>query len=346
MVSDERMARNRIFRLSAVGVLCAAALVGCSSGSTDGGSAADEDFGDGVFVADESSVGSLRLEVKEEELNVADTAGFEVTVKDAAGQPVRNLELSCDSEAGLAIIEPNTGREHTDDGGKMSGRYGCVAEGSHLFGCRLPLSGQRRRFATIKCSGPVPANFTGFPNAGGGGLGGGVGSPGNGGQAGGTSLEDVNLLSITYSDGGNDSTKNIDNAAEDDCDGDTDTVDPERFTDTFFKVKLQNDSNANVNLVSYRVTVPEATGDSTGTYRSGSYALNAPISPNGGTLEIEGILATGSGGAKQFVGSSSNVPDMVRSVTVSFLVRDENGNEATKSLSTVLSFADYNNCGG
>ncbi len=344
------MVSNRIFRLSTVGVLCAAALVGCTSGSTDGGSAADEDFGDGVFVADESSVGSLRLEVKEEVLDVADTAGFEVTVRDVNGQPVPNLELSCDSEAGLAIIEPNTGREHTDDGGKMSGRYGCVAEGSHLFGCRLPLSGQRRRFATIKCSGPVPANFTGFPNAGGGGLGGGVGSPGNGGQGGGASLEDVNLLSITYRDGGNESTKNIDNSLNEDCDNDGNgsggTIDPEPFTDTFFTVKIQNDSNANVNLVSYRVTVPEATGDSSATYRSGSYALNSPISPNGGTLEIEGILATGSGGSKQFVGSSSNAPDMVRSVTVSFLLRDENGNEATKSLSTVLSFADYNNCGG
>ena len=344
--SGELVMRGRV--LLAIGFVIAA-LSGCSGGSTDGGSATDGGFSGTEFVADESSTGKLVVDVNSDSFGVGDTEGFSVKVTDVTGRPVANLRISCDSEQGLAIVEPNTGSELTDENGQMSGRVGCAAPGSHLFGCRLPLSGQARKLMRIVCEGPTPENFTGFPNAAGGGLGGGVGAPGNGGQPGGA-LTDVNIKQLIFRDDGTEvSTKSIDVFQASDCDGEDETFDPEPFFDTEFTASFQNDSNSTVKIVSYRITVDNATGDGTATYRSPSFAVGTVIPPNGGIGSAFGILAragsVSSETNKHFVGSSSDIPSLItRSVTVSFVIEDSEGNQTTKSLSVVLAFGNYDRC--
>jgi hypothetical protein len=157
-------------------VLCVTAtLAGClgGQGSTDGGSGADGDFQDDIFVSDESTTGGMRLEIAESSIAVGDTSEFLVFVRDEQQQPVPNINVICDSEGGVAILEPSTGYALTNGRGAMSGVIGCEAPGSFQLVCRLSVGANRRQFASVRCTGDTPSDFEGFPGAGGGGLGGG-----------------------------------------------------------------------------------------------------------------------------------------------------------------------------
>ena len=155
------------------GVVLGVSLLGClgGSGGTDGGAATNPGYRDDIFVGDDSTTGSIELSLGQSELSVGGTTGFRVTVKSAAEQPVPNISVVCDSENGIALVEPTSGRELTDSNGIMSGRIGCEFPGSFQMVCRLTVGANRRKFAGIRCTGSGSATFTG---SGGGTLGGGV----------------------------------------------------------------------------------------------------------------------------------------------------------------------------
>ena len=156
-----------------VTTICLTALIGCSGGTSTDRSGAD--YEDTEFVATEDSVGSIDLWVRTTDMPVSGVSGFIVSVRNSSGAPVQNIQIACDTELGLALIEPSTGSEMTDSHGQMSGKVGCEVPGSLILGCRLPIGVNRRKFVTIKCRGPIPDGFFGFPGAAGGGLGYGTG---------------------------------------------------------------------------------------------------------------------------------------------------------------------------
>ena len=113
----------RRYTLSLLGVTLFGAVVvgvaGCQ-GSTDGGEAANPDYNDDVYIGDESSTGSIRVQLNQASMAVGDTSGFKAYVTDSKGQPIANTSVVCDTEQGVALIEPNTGYELTNSDGVMS----------------------------------------------------------------------------------------------------------------------------------------------------------------------------------------------------------------------------------
>ena len=172
------MARSTSIRTGACGLvgIGLAIIIGCGGGqgATDGGSGAQPDFRDDQFIAGDTTTGSMSLSLSRGSLGVGDTSPFTVSVVNASGKPVSNINVACDSERGVAIVEPSRGFEMTNSSGVMSGVIGCESPGSFQMVCRLSVGANRRKFAQVTCTGDVPAGFQGFPGAAGGGLGGGV----------------------------------------------------------------------------------------------------------------------------------------------------------------------------
>ena len=324
-------------------------IVACSGGDTDGGKAGDlaDSYGDGSFVADDGSVGRIEVEVLEPELQVALTSGFFVRVFDASGQPVPNIKVSCDSEEGVAIVEPTLGAELTDSGGAISGKIGCEVPGSLQFGCRLPNGANRRKFVDIKCVGPIPVGFAGFPGAAGGGLGtGGVGGSNDGG-VGGVNPEGVRITSISVSDSGDESSTTSIDTVLSDCDTDATTFTGEPFFDTTATLKVVNNSNSTIRFTSLKYTVPNASGSGSSSFTSSSIGLIGEASPNGGESTFSSIIIfDASSLGKRFHGASSNIPSSLgfRNVTFSLSGTNDQGDSVTITGSKALSFDGYNNC--
>lgn len=327
-----------------------ALVMSCSSGDTDGGKSGDlaDSYGNGTFVADDETVGRIEVEVLEPELQVALTSGFFVRVFDASGQPVPGMRIACDSEQGIAIVEPTTGIEITDSGGAISGRIGCEVPGSYQFGCRLPVGGNRRKFVDIKCSGPIPNGFTGFPGAAGGGLGTGGSGGAQDGGVGGVNPEGVRITNISISDnGGSGATTSIDTVLSD-CDTEPTTFTGEPFFDTQATFKVVNNSNLNIRFTSLRYTVPNASGSGSSSFTSSPISLIGEAAPNGGESTFSSIVifdAVSLG--KRFNGASANIPASLgfRNVTFALTGTTDLGDEVTITGSQALSFDGYNNCG-
>ncbi len=319
--------------------------VGFSTGCTGGTGSAEDTGGGTPFVATPDSVGTIDVSVNDTALSVSDTSGFHVAVRDASGVPVSSIRVSCDTENGLALIEPSSGVEITDSGGGISGVVGCVTPGSYQMACRLPIGGNLRKFVTITCSGSAPAGFTGFDGAGGGGLG------GAGGRGDDGSNPDANLRvsSILFSDGGDTGTRDIDTLRISDCDGDNTTVDPEPFSDSVIKVTIKNDTDSTYTFDSYRFVVPNGASGG-GTYRSPSIALTGEefdVAP-GASKTYESIFAYQSTGGKSFVGTSDALSAVIGNgvPNVQFVIAgtDTEGNEITLTGSVALHIASFNRC--
>ncbi|MFN4896691.1 MAG: hypothetical protein ACK5GN_00240 [Pseudomonadota bacterium] len=237
------------------------ALAGCmgGQGSTDGGSAADGGFGDDTFVADESNTGTIDLRVAGSSIEVGNTSMFTVHARNSRQQPVANMNIACDSEQGVAILDPQRGYALTDSSGVMSGVIGCEAPGSFQFVCRLAVGANRRKFVSVNCTGDVPSGFEGFPGAAGGGLGGGSQTNDDG---------DVRITSAGFIDNGsagNESTagSSIDISQTPDCDLDSSTLDPEPFFDTYVKLVVQNNRAEQVRFEYLQYTMADVDGQGT-----------------------------------------------------------------------------------
>ena len=170
---------TRLGKLIAVAaVVTAGAFAGCnnSQGDTDGGTATDNLGTGNIPVSDGGFGAKLVLDIHDDDINVGDTVGFFVTVTDPRGQPLPFRRVFCESEHGIAILEPSKGGvafEHTGADGRMSGRVGGLNIGSYLMECRVEEGFNLVDRKTMRIRGPIPDGFTGFPGAAGGNLGGG-----------------------------------------------------------------------------------------------------------------------------------------------------------------------------
>jgi hypothetical protein len=293
--------RTLIEALCVVGLL---AFVGCQ-GNTDGGSAASPDYSDDVFTGDESSTGSIRVEVTQSQINVGDTAGFKVYVQDSKGLPVPFTRVVCDSEQGIALIEPTTGYELTNGEGVMSGRIGCAAPGSFQMVCRLSIGANRRQFVSVACTGDIPSGFTGFPGAGGGGLGGGTQIGDNG---------EVRITNAGFDDDGTfdnssvPSDASVDITQTADCDGVATTSDVEPFYDTYAVLQVENNLEERVTLLYIECSVTGVDG-TTNTADCGTIGLtrssDVVLEANNDSTIIQVPVFKAHGGGK-WVGNPTN----------------------------------------
>jgi hypothetical protein len=264
------------------------ALGGClgGQGSTDGGSGADGNFRDDVFVSDETTTGGMSLEIENASIPVGDTSSFFVAVKNARMQPVSNINVVCDSEQGLAIIEPSSGYALTNSEGVMSGVIGCAAPGSLQLVCRLSIGANRRQFASVRCTGDVPSGFQGFPGAGGGGLGGGV-QTNDDGDVRVTAADFLDQGDLSSSTSGNSS---IDIVQDSDCNNDGTSGDIEPFYDTYVRLTVQNNLSETVRFtyLQYRISDVDGRGTAFTSKRLGL------------SVESEAGTASGGGGTTTF----------------------------------------------
>jgi hypothetical protein len=331
--------------------LIMATFAGCmgGSGSTDGGSGENPGYRDDVFVSDDTTTGSLQIEVKETTISVGETSGFIVSVKDSGGRPVQNINVACDSERGVAILEPTTGYELTDSSGSMSGRIGCEAPGSFQVVCRVSVGANRRKFVGIKCQGDVPSGFNGFPGAGGGGLGGGVAQDGNSG--------DAAISAMGFEDDGSgtpgspSSNASIDIFQEANCDGVASTNDPENFFDTYVNIQVENNLTEDIRFSYLTYSVRNVDGQGT-PFQSKQIGLtsssNSSVGGNGGTTGLlVPIFAAAQGG--KYVGDPSGVGIRItqsgfRTVFVTLVGQTASGKRIELTARATASFGNYDRC--
>jgi hypothetical protein len=325
-------------------------LAGClgGQGSTDGGSGAEGDFRDNVFVSDETTTGGMTLEVESSSIDVGDTSSFVVHVRNARQEPVSNVNVICDTEGGLALIEPSSGYALTNGDGAMSGVVGCEAPGSLQLVCRLSIGANRRQFASVRCTGDVPSGFQGFPGAGGGGLGGGVQTNDDG---------DVRITQASFIDesGGSSSsstTSSIDIVQNSDCNGDGVRTDFEPFYDTYIEIKVQNNRSETVRFSYLQYTISNVDGQGT-EFTSKRLGLSTEseagaASGGGGTTSITMPIFKAFGGGK-FVGDPLGVGLQIVNpalLTTKFVLVGEtsSGEPVELSARATASFGSFNRC--
>jgi len=340
VTKKDLLASTKLFAFSAivtVGFISSLAVVGCGS-STGGG---DENIGSEQFVASDDAAGSLKITVPTS-LTTGTTGHFSAKVVDANGVAVPQIQVACDSESGIALVEPNTGIEITDSFGSISGVIGCRFPGSYQFGCRLPVGANKRKFVTVKCEGDIPAGFTGFPNAGGGGLGtGGVGV-GDDGSPGGDGIEGFRVVSLSIRDilGQNALAIDIEGGL---CDGEA-----EPFGQDFVDVNFENNSNQEVRVVSVRVRVAQINGLGSGSYTTPVIAMDAPVAGNGGQAVGTAAITTffsGAGNLKAMIGRPGTaIGALFRNVTFTFGLVNESGETYSVSSSVGVDFQNFNLC--
>jgi len=349
---------KRAFAVHGAAILGLAVCVGClgGQGSTDGGSGADSGIRDEQFVAGDDTTGSLSLSIANSSMGIGDTSPFTVSVQNASGEPVSNINVACDSEQGVAIIEPQTGYELTSSGGVMSGVIGCERPGSFQMVCRLSVGANRRKFAQVNCTGDIPAGFQGFPGAAGGGLGGGVQNNEDG---------DVRIVAAGFVDamaGLDGSTVSSDASVDisriDDCDGEEETDDPEPFTDTYANIKVENNlaelvrftglsfavtnvTPAGADYASPRLALTGERGSTSASGGGGTAVINVPI--------FKSYIQLGDTPDKwvgnPFEGGILISNPSFQTVTFTLYGETASGQSVSISASTTVAFGSYNRCG-
>lgn len=351
------MRRHTRFLLTSTLVgACILGFVGCQ-GSTDGGEAANPDYRDEVFIGDETSTGSIRVELNQSQIPVGGTSGFKAYVTDSQGQPIANTRVVCDSEQGVALIEPTTGYELTNSSGVMSGVIGCAAPGSYQMVCRLSIGANRRQFVSVVCTGEVPSGFAGFPGAGGGGLGGGTQASDDGDIR----ITDAGLLD----DGDSTSTSvsadaSVDTVQAADCDVSTTAVELEPFFDTYAVLKVENNLAERVTLLYLECSVTGVDGTNN-TADCGTIGLTrasgSTLEANNDSTVIQVPVFKAYNGRKYVGNPTSGTGTQITSsglYTVSFKLyyqraSDEGGDGSDLpyiTASAPASFGNFNRCPG
>jgi hypothetical protein len=329
----------------------AGALAGClgGQGNTDGGSGAEHGFQDNVFVSDDSTTGTVSLSVSSTSLEVGNTSMFTVRAVNAQQQPVSNISVACDSEKGVAILDPQRGYALTDSNGVMSGMIGCEAPGSFQFLCRLAVGANRRKFVSVNCTGDVPSGFQGFPGAAGGGLGGGSQTNDDG---------DVRITTASFIDDGSASSgspaagASIDISQRADCDGDSTTVDFEPFFDTYARLTVENNLPEQVRFESLQYSVSDVDGQGT-EFTSKRLGLtqeaDSTLADSGASTTIIMPIFKAYNGGK-FVGDPLGTGVQITNralTTVSFTLigKTASGESVSVKARATASFGDFNRCG-
>lgn len=236
--------------LISLGICVFASFIAVGCGDTSG-DPEEADLGSYYF-ADGGAGGNIAISVKGD-LEVGETVGFTVTLNDPRGEPLSYVRLNCDTEKGVAILEPAEGGvayEHTNAEGMMSGLLGGLSEGSYLIECRAPVEYNLVSRATIVVRGSAPENFSGWEGAAGGNLGGGrIIDPDVDNGA-------VRITEVTFQDIGQDSLY-LDTVQNSDCDGDASTYDPEPFYFKTYTIKITNGSLETVFIDSVDIVVQD-----------------------------------------------------------------------------------------
>lgn len=320
-------------------ILGTAFIYSCNSSGTGDDGVTDSSS---IFVSDDDTAGSLSMSVNNSSIAIANTSSFSVSLRDVNGSPVPNVRISCDTEAGLALIEPSTGIFLTDSFGSSSGVVGCEASGSFQLACRGPIGFGRRIFTTVKCSGVAPVGFTGFDGAGGGGLGGGAADDGS--DSG--SAFDVRLTSLQFfDDGGANATTSID-VLQGVC-GTAPDLTAEPFFDTTAQFTIENNSTEIVRFTSYRYTVFNF--DLNGN-RHTSPVINfigetSAIAGGGATATFTALFADADSGAKNFFGRTSPIGQQgFLNIEFTLLGETSAGEAISVNARTALSFDNFNGC--
>ena len=320
-------------------------IVGCNGNTSGGGEA-----GGGSFVSGDSTTGRVSLDLNTTEVPVAGTTGFRFFVFDQDNRPVENIRVVCDSEQEVAIIEPTTGHETTDSFGAISGIIGCRAPGSYLFGCRLSNGANKREFVTVLCRGDVPAGFSGFPGAAGGGLGGGTLPPGSGGPGAGDT-ENIRITSISVQSLAQESgTTSVQiDTFQSVCDNDTPAPADdfaEIFGDDFVNLTVTNGSGSLVRFTHMNYTVDRGRGDG-GDAESPDLALAGELAANASaTISLSSLFTDATGSGKTYADGTTSIPVTlgIRNVTFRLYGLDQQGEEFVVERSLAISFDSYDNC--
>ncbi len=303
-------------------------LAGCSGGGDTGNHT--DNPSDGTFVATPETVGTFVLQVNNANPNVGEVVGFFAGAKNTRGEGVQGIEIYCDSEKGVALIEPTTGHEMTDSIGAISGKFGCETPGSYQLMCRMATGAFLRKAVTIRCSGPIPADFTGFPDAGGGTLGGG------GGSKDGTTA----INSITFDDGTITGTQSIDIQQNPNCGTDLANPTPEAFGDTMVHITITNSSASTITVPSYTFSVGSS-------FQSSVIALGGEsmtVAP-GASATFTSVFAYQNNTAKYFSGEDAPISvSGVQNVEIAVQVISADGNTYELLGEVALKFANIDRC--
>jgi len=336
------MVRSKIGRVLVnllLATVLSIAFIGCpGQGDTDGGSATDG-INVGDQVNDDGGFGaSLKITVFGS-LGVGGEVDFNVTVLDPRGVALEFIRLFCESELGIAILEPSSGGVaffSTGPNGIASGRLGGLTAGSFVLECRATQGFNLVDRVTIVISGSGAASF---PGAAGGNLGGG-------------SLvevsdimidgDEVGITSITFNTP-NEATAfgPIDIVFNPDCDPDTAGAQEETFVFNSYNVTITNQSAQRLVLSTVAIAVGGALP-----YVFPVQALpgEVPAGP-GGTFTFSGPFTEFSGGSKVFIGSLVPIPFGTVPVTFTVTIIDQGGSAVSFSATTTVTFAGVNNCG-
>ena len=109
-------------------------------GDTDGESAVSDLQGANPGFGSDGAAGStIRISV-DDRFPVGTTTGYLVELRDPNGLPLAGVRVICESEDGIAILEPiapqGVSFESTDGNGTISGVIGGEFPGSYIFECR------------------------------------------------------------------------------------------------------------------------------------------------------------------------------------------------------------------
>lgn len=313
---------------------------GCNSGDTDGGPGNDDAGTGNQFVSDGGAGASIAIEAPTE-IAVGEEAEFFVSLTDASGVGIPDTRIFCESEKGIAIIEPSSGGvafESTSKNGRMSGVLGGLLPGSYMLECRGPQGFNLVDRVHMKITGEVPIGFAGWPGAAGGNLGGGViivQDPD----------ESVLLASIGVTESGSSTPGfNVDTRRNLDCDGVATTNDPEPFFANDYVVTVDNQSLEPLTIQSVSLSVDDGRG-----VEIVDQGVNVQIA-SGSTGTISGpftefITATATA-SKSFAGTSFGVQEGTYNVQVTVQGETLSGQSVSSTGTVAIRFFGLDNCGG
>ncbi len=281
---------------------------------------------------------SLYLEKGGKDIPTAGQVKFQVSAVDPQGNPLDNIRIFCETEHGIAIIEPTKGGvafEHTSSSGIMSGVVGGLTPGSFLMECRGPQGFNLVARETFRVVGDIPEGFSGFPGAAGGNLGGGVFTD--------PLTEQVVLTQIEFITVGRDGSERsgfIDNNGIADCDVNTPGNQVEPFGPDQYSITVENNFDQRVSISSVEYVVDLRPVQVTSLLELGGLVVNG-----NSQVELTGVF-TDIASEKLFVGT--NIPVPSGTYNIEFTVRGSTvaGESFTQTQSATVVFGPFNYCNG
>jgi hypothetical protein len=314
-------------------------LVGCG-GRGDTANSGDPNAGTGSqYVAPEGGGSTLRFELEGSgnEIRVSQKRGFRVTAVDPAGTPFSNIRIFCESEKGIAILEPSSGGvafAHTNANGVMSGVLGGLLPGSYMIECRAPRGFDLYARTHIRVTGDVPEGFAGFPGAAGGNLGGGTVIAPPVGQ----DVAITDILFTTVSNPQPTRTASID-TVRGMCPIDNPTT-PEPFGPDNFVVSVVNSLTERVFLRSISMEVPNGAG---GTVVSEQQLGGLLIQANS-NVEFTGPFTDVAGAGKVYAGTNASVATGTHNVRFFITLQTASGQTRTIEHFVTIRASNFNAC--